>query len=68
MSFRETRGALRVLAGKSAGQSLGKIETESNRAQLRVDLDAAGRRLSSGVVIASSVPNRMNNSGCKYGA
>jgi hypothetical protein len=27
MSFIETRGALRVLAGKSAGQSLGKIES-----------------------------------------
>ena len=48
MSFREARGALRVLAGKSAGQSLGKIETESNRAQPRVDLGASGRRLSSG--------------------
>lgn len=47
MSFRETRGALRVLAGKFAGQSLGRIETESNRAQLQVDLDAAGQRLSS---------------------
>ena len=28
MSFRETRSALRVLAGKSAGQSLGKIDTD----------------------------------------